>query len=226
MASEIDVQVLLERISALEARISSAEEDPRICTARVKRNLEEKRVFTACFRTVPTHYYDLSLLERANLLGCSVQHLCKSIIFQNTLCPHNNCDGIANSKFFCVIVQYSEKINGEKLRDFIHKLSSPESRISKNKIHLRLADENDSRALSGFVHNAVSPFGMLAKIPTIVCNSCVQLSPKLVWLGGGAVDIKVCISILDLLRATEAVVADISEPRDLCNLPAGDLDER
>ena len=204
---------LQECIGEFEARMLKAEEDPSRCVSRVKKCLKEFKVYTASFQTVVSDYYDRSLIQRADILRCDVNQLCKTIIFQNTLCEHNICSDITDSKYYCVIVQYCERVNAEKLRDFIHKLSPIEKRMPKNKLHFRLAEESCSRQLSGFVHNAVSPIGMTTPIPTIICKSCANVTPSFIWLGGGAVDVKLCISLSDLIYVTSAIIADISEPR-------------
>lgn len=213
-ALSLRLQSLLSGISSLDSKIKGLEESEEIAVARVSIALRQQNIYTAALKRVPRDYYDWPLLIRSQMLGCEPGHLCKTIIFKNTMCEHDNCNDIYNSKYICVVVQYSAKIATDRLREFIHKLPPPELRLSKKKINFQLAEEENSLKLSGFAHNAVTPIGMLTKIPVIACKACVALRPSFVWLGGGAVDVKLGISVADLIAATGAVVADISDPRD------------
>jgi prolyl-tRNA editing enzyme YbaK/EbsC (Cys-tRNA(Pro) deacylase) len=51
--------------------------------------------------------------------------------------------------------------------------------------HLRIADENDSAKLTGFQHNAVSPFGLRSSIPIILAEAITKIKPNFIFLGGG-----------------------------------------
>ena len=212
LATRLDA--LVSGINKLEAKVKAAEESERITVARVKIALRQKHIYAATLRKVPSNYYDWSLAERAQLLGCDKAHLCKTIMFKNTMCEHENSNNMYDSKYICVVVQYCEKIASDRLRDFIHKLPPPEQRLSKKKINFQLAEEEISLKLSGYIHNAVTPLGMLAGMPVIICEACTRLSPPFVWLGGGAVDVKLGITVADLAAATGAIVANISDPRD------------
>lgn len=39
----------------------------------------------------------------------SIETLCKSIIVENTECISTNCDNPANSKYYCIIIQYTTR---------------------------------------------------------------------------------------------------------------------
>jgi prolyl-tRNA editing enzyme YbaK/EbsC (Cys-tRNA(Pro) deacylase) len=220
---ETRLQGLLSRINALESKVKSVEESEDITVARVKISLSQNRVFTASLRKVSADYYDWPLEERARRLDCNPEHLCKTIIFRNTMCEHNNCSDIFDTKYVCVVVQYCAKIAGDRLKEFVHKLPPPEQRLSKNKINFQLADESISLQLSGFIHNAVTPLGMHTSMPVIVSEACAQLNPSFVWLGGGAVDVKLCITVADLIKTTNALVANISDPRQSTDTSNVDL---
>ena len=98
---------LLKRIAAAEKKTSELEEKLNDPVERVKRELIQKRIYTAKFHTVHDAYYDLSLEERAALLQCQVQQLCKSIVFENKAHDPTVCDKLSNSKYYCVITQYT-----------------------------------------------------------------------------------------------------------------------
>ncbi|CAM9393974.1 unnamed protein product [Ectocarpus fasciculatus] len=220
LATRLDC--LLNGINKLEAKVKAVEESEKITVSRVKIALHQKQIYAATLRKVPTDYYEWSLAERAQLLGCDKAHLCKTIMFKNTMCEHENTSDIYDSKYICVVVQYCEKIAGDRLRDFIHKLPPPGQRLSKKKINFQLAEEEISLKLSGYIHNAVTPLGMLAEMPVIICESCTHLNPPFVWLGGGAVDVKLGITVADLAAATGAIVTNISDPRDPAESYAAD----
>ena len=69
---------------------------------------------------------------------------------------------VLSCRFYLVIIQYITKLDTEKLRGLVRDLL-PED---------QLADEQTSYELSGFRHNAVTPFGMLRPVP-VVCFLCV-----------------------------------------------------
>lgn len=63
---------------------------------------------TAVFMRVPVDYYDHDLEYRRQCLSAaSVEHLCKSIVMENTKAPSefNDCGGLEDSRYYCVIVQ-------------------------------------------------------------------------------------------------------------------------
>jgi hypothetical protein len=76
---------------------------------RVQRALLQQSIYSAKLVKVPSHYYELSLQDRASLLQVSSSQLCKSIIFENTACDHYRIDDPTNSRYYCVIVQYEGK---------------------------------------------------------------------------------------------------------------------
>jgi hypothetical protein len=98
---------LLARIEDAEARLKVLEEARNDPVQRVKAALMEKRIYATKFVTVQPDYYDLTLEQRAELLGCTVPQLCKSIIFENTMHDPSVVDPITNSKYYCVITQYT-----------------------------------------------------------------------------------------------------------------------
>ena len=79
---------------------------------------------------------------------------------------------------------------------------------------LHSAPEKVNDEMTGFLHNAVCPFGIATPIPILICASCLQLSPPFIWMGGGEVDVKLGIPVKDFIRATGSLVADISQPRN------------
>ena len=90
----------ITRLMALESKLCLNELN------RVKRQLLNDRMYGVRMERVPANYYDLSLIERANILRCNTSQLCKSIIFENTSCSHFNVKDPKNSRYYCVVLQY------------------------------------------------------------------------------------------------------------------------
>ncbi|KAH0456347.1 hypothetical protein IEQ34_014254 [Dendrobium chrysotoxum] len=154
------------------------------------------------FRTVPLDYYDKTLEERNEILGAfSVHHLCKSIVLVNTQAPANviDCSDHNNSKYYIVVVQYVARLNAENIKNFLYALNN--QRIPKKRFNLRLAPEEESLKLTGFVHNAVTCVGMKTDIPVILDEAIAKLQPDFFWLGGGEVDLKLGINTSEFISA-------------------------
>ncbi|KAI9205004.1 YbaK/aminoacyl-tRNA synthetase-associated domain-containing protein [Polychytrium aggregatum] len=162
------------------------------------------------FYSVESDYYDWPLQKRALRLAAPSQaHLCKSIVFENTRhLPTGDLLDPSNSKYYCVIVQYVDKLNTQKLMNFVRDLK--QKTVSKKNYNLRVAPEDISLELTGYENNAVSPFGMQANLPIIVTESILSLEPALMYLGAGHIDWKVAIPVQSFIQATSALIADIS----------------
>jgi hypothetical protein len=101
--------------------------------------------------------------NRTVLKAPTTAHLCKSILFENTRYQpfHDNQDplDIANSRFYLVIVQYEDKINAQKLINFVRE-DLGGGKIARKKYNFRLAPEDKAFELTGFIKNGVTAFGM------------------------------------------------------------------
>ena len=76
---------------------------------------------------------------------------------------------------------------------------------------VRLASADEALALTGYVVGAMPPFGHRRPLPTWV--DARRVVPGLaVVAGGGARDVLLELATDDLLRATEARAADLTEP--------------
>lgn len=105
------MEELNRRIAAAEKRLEVVEAKVNDPVERVKRDLAVKKIYNARFVTVHSKYYELSLEERASLMHCNVPQLCKSIIFENTMCDHNDMGDVTNSRYYIVIIQYISKFH-------------------------------------------------------------------------------------------------------------------
>ena len=99
---------ILIRIEQAEKRLDTIHEQREIFQ-KIQNDLFHKDIWHYKFYRVPKNYYDLSLPERASLLGGNATQLCKSIIFENTACSHDRFDDVTDSRYYLVIVQYMSK---------------------------------------------------------------------------------------------------------------------
>ncbi|CAI7834701.1 unnamed protein product [Closterium sp. NIES-53] len=161
------------------------------------------------FRRVPSDYYDWTLEARRDVLGApSVDHLCKSIVMTNTQAPADvvDCSNPRYSKYYVIVIQYSARLNAEKVRNFVYALN--DGTVPKKRINMRLAPEEDSMALTGFEHNAVAPIGTRTPIPVIISDRILALRPRYFWMGGGEVDLKLAMAADDFLSLLNPYVVD------------------
>ena len=114
MAEDQLLLQLIKRIGVAESRLllleESLNEDP---VERVESDIRQKNVYTSVFVQVSADYYDQTLAMRANTLKCSVQQLCKSIIFENTAWvkeSEGELEDATNSRYYLVVVQYQGKL--------------------------------------------------------------------------------------------------------------------
>ncbi|KAH8547749.1 hypothetical protein BGW37DRAFT_432106, partial [Umbelopsis sp. PMI_123] len=160
---------------------------------------------------VEPDYYEWSLNRRAYKLQTSVTNLCKSVVFENTRCEHNDFSGIShihNSKYYCVITQYITPVNTSKMIDKVRELT--DNNISKKKYNFRLTSAENSFALTGYDNNGVCPMGMTERIPIILSKAITELKPAVMFLGAGDVNWKIAIPIEDFIRETKCLVMDLS----------------
>lgn len=218
----------MDKLELLESRVHALEKKMEEPIQRVLRDLKEKEVYNYQLLRVADDYYSRSLEHRAEILKAkSTFHLCKTIVMENKNYvqePTSESElNIANSRYYCVVIQYEHKLDTERLRDFALALKPPAERLPRKRYHFHLAPEQVNDEMTGFLHNAVCPFGMTTPIPVILCASCLQLSPPFLWMGGGEVNVKLGIPVSDFIRATDALVADLSDPRQ--QGAGGDYDE-
>jgi prolyl-tRNA editing enzyme YbaK/EbsC (Cys-tRNA(Pro) deacylase) len=207
------MEAFSQRIKLLEERLASQEsKHGGTFVARVKRDLTSHGVLlSSCrFPQVPDDYYDHPLEDRAKLLGVKPNQLCKSLLFQNMAPQFDESEGPGSAKFYLIIVQYASKFSPDKLRAAIQKMRPPETR--QQKIDYRMAAQEINDEVTGFQHNAVSPFGLATKIPILLSEACTR-ECKYLFMGGGAVNVKLGMAMSSFLACASPIVADISDPR-------------
>lgn len=165
----------------------------------------------------PVNYYDLPLEARRALLGApSVAHLCKSIVMENTRCTRLDCADRRNSKYYCIVIQYVRRLNGENVLRFLRALNEGRG-IPRKNFNFQLA--RDAHALTGYDHNSVTPLAMKTPMPVILDAEIAKLRPPEFWLGGGDVSLKWRVSLDEFMRAFDPFVGNVTfddeEPDDI-----------
>ncbi|CAK0736473.1 hypothetical protein CVIRNUC_000751 [Coccomyxa viridis] len=163
------------------------------------------------FIRVPADYYDWDLeSRRACLQAESTQHLCKSIVMENTKLAEP-LPGL--SKYYCVIVQYVARLHAEKLKRHLYQAhKAAGGALGTKAFNMRLCPEEVSNSLTGFEHNAVSPVGIATPdMPIVLSDRIVkqlQGSDSFMWLGGGEVDLKLGFLVGDFIIGYSPLIVD------------------
>ncbi|KAA6389716.1 MAG: putative Rho guanine nucleotide exchange factor [Streblomastix strix] len=190
------LEVLLQRIEALEARIAQFQFVPHICPSEVRcrKHIKELNTKSTEFKWVTPDYYQQNLEQRRQQLGAaSISHIVK--------------------------IQYVSKLDCKKLYNLIRNMAHG---LKKN-FHFRVASSQEAEKLLGFTHGAVCPFGIKGSenIPIILDSAIVNnLIPSYFYMGGGNVDTKLRMSVTEFIQKTNPIIADVSSPRDLDKLLA------
>jgi len=182
---------------------------------RAHKAVVDQKIYSAIFKWVPTEYYNFSLSQRAEILGShSTFQLCKSMLMEN-----KSFDASLNdsnySQFYLVILQYETSINNKKLKSEIRALRPVKKRLDPSKFDFRLANEADNARLTGYSHNAVTPFGLLEDVPIVFSKGITDNSnmTPFVWMGGGHIHCKIGIAVKDFIKAKSPFVMDVTDPR-------------
>lgn len=184
-------------------------------------------IYSAVFKWVPENYYSLTLAQRAKILGAhSTWQLSKSMLMENkafdeTLASNNNNDDGSYSQFYLIVLQYETTISNKKLISEVRALKKPiTKRYDANKFDFRVASSEDNDKLTGYTHNAVSPFGLLdTKSVTIILSKSIQdmatisNATPFIWMGGGHVHCKIGMATSDFIRALNPLILDVTEPK-------------
>ncbi|KAJ3313330.1 Lysophospholipase D gdpd1 [Boothiomyces sp. JEL0838] len=164
------------------------------------------------FYSVESDYYEWPLEQRKERLEApSVDHLCKSLLFENTRWrPKDGQDNEldhSHPKYILVVVQYTDKINNKKL----NLLMKEWGQQSAKAINMRIAPEEMAIKLTGYGNNGVTPIGMLENVPVLVTENIAKLDPPVLFLGGGHVDWKIALPIDRFTKVTNAKIVDLGE---------------
>lgn len=182
---------------------------------RVLKDVETQLCFSAKYKWVPSNYYSLELKERAKLLSAPSEYqLCKAMLMENVKCEQKGNDK-TNSRLYLVIVQYKASIDTKQLESEVRGLRSIQSgkRLDPSQFEFRMASQETSDKVTGFTHNSVSPFGLSQKIPIILSKQILDIveEPAFIWMGGGHINLKLGMAVKEFVRATDALVLDVSK---------------
>jgi len=180
-------------------------------------------LYSSVFKWVPENYYSLTLAQRAKILGASsTWQLCKSMLMENKAFDESlsSKDG-SYSRFYLIVLQYETSISNKKLISEVRALKQPVTkRYDFNKFDFRVASSEDNDRLTGYTHNAVSPFGLLdnESVTIIVSKSItetatVSKTPSFIWMGGGHVHCKLGMATSDFINALNPLILDVTEPK-------------
>ena len=79
--------------------------------------------------------------------------------------------------------------------------------------NFRVADEADNDVLSGFKHNAVTPFGFSeSRVPVVLSDAASKMG--FIWMGGGHEAFKLGVPVDAFLACFKPWVLDCSTARD------------
>jgi prolyl-tRNA editing enzyme YbaK/EbsC (Cys-tRNA(Pro) deacylase) len=198
---------------------------------RVAADVAASRLLGAALFRVPADYYSRPLAERATLLGCPVDRLCKTIVLENAAAPAAAAADapLGSQRYVAVVLQYVTRLDMPALERLLRRSAGAGGDV-------KLRQAADAPAFTGFMFNAVTPWGSCAPLPVVVTKQVAALASvpppahlhPYVWLGGGAEDVKLRLFLPQLLRSgsgggggvASVTVLDVAVPRG-----AGDDDE-
>eukprot|EP00386_Alphamonas_edax_P006258 GDKI01020330.1.p2 GENE.GDKI01020330.1~~GDKI01020330.1.p2 ORF type:complete len:131 (-),score=39.01 GDKI01020330.1:70-462(-) len=123
---------------------------------------------------------------------------------------HTGGDNPKNARYYAVIIQYTTKVNGERVKDVIKAINAADGvKLGNKKLNFNFASLEASEQLTGYIRNAITPFCCKTPIPVIVATPIMKLDPPLIWLGGGEVDLKLRINLSDLTHLLSPIVGDV-----------------
>jgi len=157
---------------------------------------------------VRSDYYDQELAWRRDVLGAaSTLQLCKSMIMENTKVSDMTLEqatAAGRVKYICVMLQYGgTKLQKEKLTDVVRRMEGSKA-VGKKQYSLRMVSQEVSDQLSGYTHNAVTPFGMAQEVPLLLSDKIKALPEGKLWLGGGEPDLKMRVDVAELAAKWES----------------------
>ncbi|KPA78251.1 hypothetical protein ABB37_06404 [Leptomonas pyrrhocoris] len=194
------------------ADLSKLQPDPKdpLEVAKLRRYCLEHGLHSAVFQWVPSNYYQENLQWRRDALHApSIQHLCKTILMENTHCTNTDCSDRTNSRYYLVVYQYVDRFNSDMVSRAVHALNPG---VGKKKFNFRLADPVEAEKLTGVRSGAVAPFGSATSIPVILSSGIARLAPPHLYVGGGHVDCKCRIDVEEFVRVLNPIVAAVTVP--------------
>lgn len=132
-------------------------------------------------KSVRINLYTLSVNSNKSsaFLDCNIEHLCKSIIVENTAYAKKSINHAYGGRYLCIIVQYQEKLDAEQLSRFVCALVAKETGIAvaRKYFSFQRAPKDVCAERTGFEHNGVSPFGSKQFFPVnmyyLIIGTCI-----------------------------------------------------
>merc|ERR1719499_876430 len=159
--------------------------------------------FKHCMKSTLKQWTLLEYRATAILSAPSSKSLCKSLLMKNTKCIRGDCNDGLNSKYYLVMVPYTEKMKQQKLNKFAKSLGKKSNKYYK----FTFASLEETRVMTGFEYNTVSPFG-IGNIPIILSHHIKE--QEQIWIGSGSLDVKLRIDTAEFLQKWTPFVADIT----------------
>ena len=201
---------LAARLGALAARVGALEDRRTSSARRAARDAKGASAFVGC-RWVPATYYGSPMRARADILGCDVRQMCKSMLVENKQWKGTDPFARGNARHYLVVVQYAATFDANALRSALAKAAD----LPGKAFNFRVATAEDCATLAGFGHNAVTPFGMAEpRVPIVLAAAAAAAPAEFLWMGGGHEDFKLGVPVADFLKRFAPLVLDVSAARD------------
>ena len=150
---------------------------------------------------VDSDYYQWELEQRRQALDApSIDHLCKSVVFENTKWKEDDPNDPSSVRYIMVVVQYVDKINSQKLNNYVRALMEPPR--SRKNFNMRVTGGDVALDLTGYSPGGINPFGLKTPLPIYITCNIDKLDPPIFYLGGGHVDWKVGVKLEAFKTAT------------------------
>ena len=126
--------------------------------------------------------------ESADLQGIELSQLLRTIVIRR-----------GADDYIFVLVPGGRRIDWPKLRAHL------------GTRRLALPDADEAKGATGYERGTITPFGASRPWP-VIADASLGSSTERVAIGGGAHGVNMHMAAADLLRATEATIADVTEP--------------
>ena len=136
---------------------------------------------------LPMAVHTVTVADAARALGVDAERIIKSLLF------------MADHQPVLVINNGPARVDRKKLAAY----------LDMNRKRVKFASARQALEITGYVVGSMPPFGHRQPLRTLVDRSTTEL--ETVYGGGGDIDAMMRLSSAELLRATHAETADISE---------------
>ena len=150
-------------------------------------------------------------------------------------------DSFCNPKFVLVVLQYEATLNVTKLHVALQRWQKqkqqqkqkPTTAWTKEQHDWRIASPEDNLIVTGYAFNSVTPFGLLLQeqqqqqrrqqqqqqpsnvVPIVLASAIVEQKLPYFFMGGGHEHLKLRMATSEFIKATDALVANVTDPRNV-----------